>query len=563
MTGSYQYTPYIWPVLTSTIFLALLWVWCIRRRAAPGAIALSIMAALATPWVIANGFAMLSTHGETKILWYKFQGSLVLPIITAQLCFGIEYSGLGKWLTRRTLTLLAVLPLAFVLLIVTNENHHLVWTRIWFDGRIHPERGPAHWVAIGYGYLLSLLLLIVLGRLFARSPRHRWIVLGLIIASICMRAAASFNIANWNPIEPLNPLVLVLNFTMLPYAFAIHRFRMFEVVPVARDVAIECMADGLMVLDVENRIADVNKAAEALLGITRSKVVGRQVEKTLEGCPDLLETISGRDETEREVSLGDSGNRCWHISASSIIDQRGFKIGRLITFRNITEQKRARARFLNQERTLAMLKERELLARELHDGIGQMAAAAHLQVKFASELLARGDMAMARSCLNSLSDAIQGVKESVREYLVGVKTGGSSTDQGFLSWVPGYIEQYGDKYGIQVDLVVPPEMEEHGIDSTMDAQLRPILQEALINIRKHSGARSARVIFASRENRIRITIEDDGRGFDPETPGEGQGFGLRSMSGRARALGGRLEICSSFGKGTRLNIEVPWRKEDS
>ena len=84
-------------------------------------------------------------------------------------------------------------------------------------------------------------------------------------------------------------MVLVLNFALLPYAFAIVRFRMFDVVPVARDTAIECMADGLMVLDVENRVADVNQAAQKLFGITRQKVVGLPVAQVLEAWPDLLE----------------------------------------------------------------------------------------------------------------------------------------------------------------------------------------------------------------------------------------------------------------------------------
>jgi signal transduction histidine kinase len=99
------------------------------------------------------------------------------------------------------------------------------------------------------------------------------------------------------------------------------------------------------------------------------------------------------------------------------------------------------------------------------------------------------------------------------------------------------------------------------IDSTVEVQLQRIIQEALTNVRKHAGACSARVIFALCDGQMQITIEDDGRGFDPEEIRENQGFGLRSMQGRADMVGARLEVNSTPGKGTHVIINVPWQKE--
>jgi len=59
----------------------------------------------------------------------SFEAALLPLLVSAALCFALEYSGLGKWLTRRTVVLLAVMPLVYMLLILTNEVHHLVWTR--------------------------------------------------------------------------------------------------------------------------------------------------------------------------------------------------------------------------------------------------------------------------------------------------------------------------------------------------------------------------------------------------------------------------------------------------
>ncbi|MCD4763903.1 MAG: hypothetical protein K8R28_07785 [Desulfobacterales bacterium] len=70
--------------------------------------------------------------------------------------------------------------------------------------------------------------------------------------------------------------------------------------------------------------------------------------------------------------------------------------------------------------------------------------------------------------------------------------------------------------------------------------MQPIIQEALTNVRRHSGACTARIIFALNDSELRVTVEDDGRGFDPEEIGEKAGFGLRSMRGRADMVGACL-----------------------
>jgi len=207
-----------------------------------------------------------------------------------------------------------------------------------------------------------------------------------------------------------------------------------------------------------------------------------------------------------------------------------------------------------------MLKERELLAQDLHDGIGQMLAAAHLKAKSTEELLARGDIASAESCLHSLAEVTQEGKESIREYLLGVKVR-SSPEQSLFTALRQYLSQYKHNYGIHTELVVPPEMEEKRFDPTLEIQLQSIIQEALTNVRRHSGAFSVRVIFALGDGEIRVTVEDNGRGYDPEQISETQGFGLRAMRGRADMVGARLEINSAPGKGTRVTIQVPWRKD--
>jgi PAS domain S-box-containing protein len=560
MAWSYTYTPHIWLILASAAFLAVLGIWVVRYRSMPGAIPFVVLVAGAIPWVLVKGLELASTDNASRIFWFKFEAALLLPLVNVGLCFDLDYTGLGRWLTRRVLVLLAIPPLAYALLIFTNGIHHLVWARIWFDGYVRANPGPAIWAATAYGFFLSLLGLMVLAWLFVRSQRHRWIAGGLIVASLSIRCAFLTRFADWNPFAPIDPMVVVLNFDLLLCALAVFSFRMFDVVSVARDTVIEEMADGMMVLDTKNCIADVNRAAQKLLDIVRSKVIGRQVAEVLQAYPDLLRLFHNSGKTQCEVSFEITHARWYQVSVLPLFDRRHFQLGRLISFHDITEQKRTQERLLDQQWTLATLRERELLARELHDGIGQMLAAAHLQVKAADEHLARGDTVSVESCLHRLAEVTQETKESIRGYLLGIKTR-SFAEQGLVTVLHQYLNQYSHNYGIHTELVAPPELEGKRIDSTVEVQLQPIIQEALANVRKHAGACSARVIFGVCNGQIQITIEDDGRGFDPGNIGESAGFGLRSMRGRADMVGARLEVNSTPGKGTQVIIQVPWQKE--
>jgi PAS domain S-box-containing protein len=492
----------------------------------------------------------------TKIFWFKFQTAFLILIPSAGLCFALEYAGLGKWLTRRTLALLTIIALAFAALISTDGMHHLVWTRLRVPSHFYTAIGPVYWAGIGYAWFLSLLQLMVFAWLFARSPRHRGIAAALIVAILCIRGSVFLDYANRNPFAPLNPIVVALNFGLLPYALAIIRFRMLDVTPVARDTIIDRMADGMIAVDVENRIADTNETAQALLGIIRPQALGQRIAKALSAYPDLLNRIGDSETAQGEVSLGSAHPRWYQFSVSPLIDRRGYRLGRLIWLHDITEQKQAQAQILDQQRTMAMLKEREILARELHDGIGQLLAAAHLEINSASALLAKGDTAQADSYLRHLAKVTQEAKESVREYLLGVKSRPTG-EEGFVAGLRQYLSHYSHNYGIHVELSAPPELEEERIDSAVAAQLQPIIQEALINVRRHSGATSARVVFSLTEGDIRVMIQDDGRGFKSEDIGEKEGFGLRSMRGRAEMVGARLEVNSAPGKGTQVIIYAP------
>ena len=105
----------------------------------------------------------------------------------------------------------------------------------------------------------------------------------------------------------------------------------------------------------------------------------------------------------------------------------------------------------------------------------------------------------------------------------------------------------------------PESIKEEGLDPLVDIQLLRILQEAFTNIRKHANALNAEVKFEVEEDWMRVTIMDDGDGFDPDVrmDGDGKHIGLRVMRERAEEVGGSLNLHSEVGQGTRVVVQVP------
>ncbi|MEX1154647.1 sensor histidine kinase [Parvibaculum sp.] len=128
-------------------------------------------------------------------------------------------------------------------------------------------------------------------------------------------------------------------------------------------------------------------------------------------------------------------------------------------------------------------------------------------------------------------------------------------DLGFLVAVEEYVAGQRDQVPFSISLDLDPALRNWHCRS--DAMLFRILQEALLNVRKHAGAGNVSISFRrDGANAARLEIADDGAGFDPQSPAPGH-FGVLTMRERAGALGGSLEVLSRPGQGARLVVRVP------
>ena len=202
---------------------------------------------------------------------------------------------------------------------------------------------------------------------------------------------------------------------------------------------------------------------------------------------------------------------------------------------------------------LASLKERERLSRELHDHLAPGLGYIKIQTALINEALNRNELDQARQLLQELKELANDLYTDVREEIFNLRTEISS-GQEFWPVLQDYLAEYQHRYGLQVELA-PGNGSRPEFPVKVANQILRIIQEALSNVRSHAQANRVTIRVDREGDQTRISIEDDGLGFESDRLNEnGQSFGLQIMQERAESIGGRLVVDSAPGRGTRLSI---------
>ncbi len=181
------------------------------------------------------------------------------------------------------------------------------------------------------------------------------------------------------------------------------------------------------------------------------------------------------------------------LQLSTLRHRGGFRLGYLVVMNDVTERKQEEERMLEHQRALATLRERDRLARELHDSLGQVLGFAKMQAQAARELLARGDAPQTDALLARLVSVAQDAHADVREFLLGARTDGAA-DLDFLPALEDYLHRFQATTGIATTLEASPSLVGRVLEPMAGTQLLRILQETLTNVRKHARARSVHVV---------------------------------------------------------------------
>ena len=199
--------------------------------------------------------------------------------------------------------------------------------------------------------------------------------------------------------------------------------------------------------------------------------------------------------------------------------------------------------------------ERQRLSRQMHDGPAQALSNFILQTEIAMRLL-EIDAGQARDELSSLKTSAMGTFQKVRNFIFELRPM-MLDDLGLVPTVRRYSDAFKEQAGLDVGVTVTGN--ERRLAPYLEVMLFRAMQELLGNAARHSQGTQVKVMLDMGDDRIRVSVEDNGKGFDSDAVMQGTSLGLKLIRERAEMLGGNFEIDSAVGKGTRISFAVPAR----
>jgi PAS domain S-box-containing protein len=333
--------------------------------------------------------------------------------------------------------------------------------------------------------------------------------------------------------------------------------------------------DGIITIDHEGRMIELNSAAEKIFAHNQSKLIGESV---LEVVPASFRTwfqtgLQNCFSGEKGPTLGSriempalraDGSR---FSAEFTITQIRLPGNPMFTIyiRDITQHKRAEAelRSLPQRIIKAQEAERSRIAQELHDGINQLIASVKMRLRKVESSLPELKPA-AREILSRCDRLLVKVLEENRRIAHNLRP--TDLDHlGLTAACNSFCSEVQTRTNLQFQLRMPASSRR--LPPVVELHLFRIVQEAINNIEKHAGASAVKLLMQIQSNAVVLKIQDNGHGFDPKDLKPGRkarhGLGLTNMRERALSLGGTYELKSEPGKGTTIIVRAPLPESQS
>jgi PAS domain S-box-containing protein len=353
---SYHFTPNLILFVFAALISGGLALYTWQNRRAIGATPFSIMMLILCEWEISYILHLAGTDLPTKLFWNKvmFLGVVTTPV--AWLTFALEYTGRRTWLNRRRLAMLSILPIITILMILTSNTHQLFWKSMALSSEggfllMNSVNGPWFWVHAAYSYTLIMIGLILIVRALLRWPApYRGQMVWILLATVTPFIANILTVFHIIPILiDLTPFAFTV--TGIGMAYAVFRHRLLDIAPIARDIVIDGIKEGMIILDANRRIVDINRAAREMIAqYGEMQPIGKQLADILAPWPEMIERYRDLLEAEDEVSIGEGESQHWYqLTLSSLLDENKLLIGRVIIMRDVTDHKKAETQLQESE----------------------------------------------------------------------------------------------------------------------------------------------------------------------------------------------------------------------
>jgi PAS domain S-box-containing protein len=373
-----EYAAYSGFLLISVATMAGLAVGIWRRRPAPGAIEFVVHTMAVAAWSLSYALEIAVPGLAAKLLFAKLSYLGVAFVPVTLLVSTRRFLGRKEPFAPGQIAALCAVPLLTLLFAATNDaSGGLQWRRVSEVAGadvLLVAPGPWYWISAVYGYALYLTAIIgILGGLVFGPRLLRRQASVLLIACLVPAAANLVYLSGKGFRVYVDLTPFAFGVSTLIFAWYFRRLGFFDLVPVAREILVEEMRDGLIVLDWQGRIVDLNPAAERLLGVHAPRALGQRLDAVLPEAHEMAERLRegpGSARRTLEIARSHGGRPSWYELAATPLRDRGRRLaGDLLVLRDVTERVEI-ARSLAEARDQALAADRaksEFLATMSHE----------------------------------------------------------------------------------------------------------------------------------------------------------------------------------------------------
>ena len=338
----FQLHPYFFILIISALVTLSVFI-ITSQRSAPGSVALSGMLLGMFIWSFTSAFTWAFIPLDLKIFLLKilYLGVVIVPV--AFFVFTLQITHREHWITFRNSVLLSIQPISTIILVWFAPHTVFTSTESVIKNGFHimeVTRGGWFWVNAVYSYAIILFSCGLLIRSYQTANslfkrQYMMVLLGSIIPFILSIYTQIKNSA----FDSLDFAPISFGISGIIYAYAIFRHQFLDLIPIARGRLIENMSDGVLVLDIQGRIVDINPAMEYFLEEPPASFIGRNVSEALNIWNDSTEHLFTGLGTRTELRLPHNTTRYLDLRVTPLYDDDQHLSGRLVIFRDVTDRK--------------------------------------------------------------------------------------------------------------------------------------------------------------------------------------------------------------------------------
>ena len=373
-------------LITSSLFGFFLAIFVARKRNGPGSQALSILILGASVWSIGYAFEIIASNLTMKLFWEKVEYLGIVTTPLAWFTFVAQYLGYPRWMKRilQHKVLLAVIPLITLILVWTNDAHNLIWGQVSLETlgplvMLDFVHGPWFWVLIAFSY--SLLILgsaQLIFSLFNIVRLQRWQVSLTLLAILFPWVGNLTYLTGWSPVHFMDFTAFLFLMSGVLFSVSLFRYQLANILPIAQGAIFAGLKDCVFVLDLNNRIVDMNPAARSMINGAVNKSLGKNIILVMPELISHIQQAGTTREYQAEISQKiEEEQQTYDLHMSMLTDTNNNSIGRIIVLHQITQFKRGQVKL---EQARDRLLERATSLNAAHGG-GSMTALPIVETK--------------------------------------------------------------------------------------------------------------------------------------------------------------------------------------